>query len=91
MKRFNSIEEMKPYLHKNTGTFEFIEDGKPIDIEIAFDLDLHSNIKAGDIKAGDIRAFNITGHNISVRDINVFDINAWHINARNISSGKIRP
>lgn len=90
MKKFNNVEEMKPYLNKKTGTYEFVERRKLLDIAIMFDLIIYGNILAGDIKAGDIKAGDITCCNISARDIKAFNINAWHITARSISSGNIR-
>ena len=91
MKIFKNLEEMKPYYNEKTNTYEFIENGYPIDIRIDFDLYLACNINAKDINAWDIKARNINARNIKARDINALDINAldisaWDINALDINA-----
>lgn len=76
MKTFNSIKEIQKYYNENTTTYEFVEDGKLLDVKFAFDLDIESHIKAGDIKARNIDALNITAGNITAMNIDAWDINA---------------
>ena len=96
MKIFKNIEEMKPYYNEKTNTYEFIENGCPIDIVIDFELDINSNIRAWDIKACedidaiDINAKDISACDIKACDIKAGDIKAWDINARNINAGNIK-
>ena len=80
MEIFKNIEEMKPYYNEKTNTYEFIENGLPIDILINFDLYITSCIYARDINACDINAC----------DINAWDINACDIRAENINANNIR-
>ena len=80
IKIFKNIEEMNPYYNEKTNTYEFIENGNLIDIVIDFELDINSNIRAGDIQA----------RNIQARDIQALDIKAWNINARNIKALDIK-
>ena len=84
MKIFKNIEEMKPYYNEKTNTYEFIENGCPIDIVIDFGLFIASHIYAKDIKAIDIKA-----HNIKARDISAFNIRAWDISAEDINADDI--
>ena len=84
MKTFKNFEEIKPYYNEETNTYEFIENDNLIDIVIEFELDINSNIRAGDIKARDIIADDIKARNINARDINAGNINAWDINAKYI-------
>ena len=81
MKEFNNLEEMEKYLNEETNTYEFIEDGKRLNIQINFNLD----INAYGINARDINAWDINAGNINAGDINAWDINAGSINARDIS------
>ena len=76
---FNSLEEMKPYYNENTDTYEFIENGKSIDVQFDFSINIEANIKARDIKAGDIKARDISAGNIIAGNIIAVDINAWDI------------
>lgn len=89
MKQFNSIEKLQPYLNEKTKTYEFIEKGKLINIEITFDLTIDENILARDINAGNINAGDINARNINAEDINAGNITARHINAGNITAGDI--
>ena len=86
MKVFNNLEEMKPYYNEKTNTYEFIENGCHIDIVIDFELDINSNIRAGDIKARDIKAWDISAEDISAEDISAEDIKALNINAQDINA-----
>ena len=81
MKVFNNLEEMKPYYNEETNTYEFIENGNLIDVKIDFELDINSNIRAGDIQASDIKASE---------NIEASDIKAWNINVRNIKACDIK-
>ena len=65
---------MKPYYNEETNTYEFIENGCHIDIVIDFELDINSNIRAGDIKARDIKAWDISAEDISAENINANNI-----------------
>ena len=96
MKEFNNLEEMEKYLNEETNTYEFIEDGKRLNIQINFNLDINAyginardinawDINAGSINARDINAWDINAGNINAGDINAWDINAGSINARDIS------
>lgn len=81
-KIFNTLEEMAPFWltqYPASQNYEFIENGKRLDIIINFELAINGNIKAG----------NITALNISVRNINAGHINASHITAHGIRSGNI--
>lgn len=81
-KIFNSLEEMAPYYltqYQEFQNYEFVENGKRVDIIINFNLVVDGNIKAG----------NITGLNISARHINASKIDASHITAESIRSGNI--
>lgn len=89
-KTFKNLEKMKPYYNEKTNTYEFIENGCPIDIVIDFELDINSNICAWDIKAGNINAWDINAGDIKAWDINAWDINAWDINADNINASNIK-
>lgn len=80
MVQFNNLEEMQKYFNEETQTYEFLEHGVRMDIEITFDLAVYGDIKAG----------NIAGWDISARNISALHINAWHITADNIDSGDIR-
>lgn len=105
MLKINNLEEMKPYYNENTNTYEFIENGVPIDVHFTFSIDIKPNIKAGDINAeniiarniesGNINAGDIISGNIIAWDIDAGDIKAWNIvaeriNARNIDAGDIK-
>lgn len=76
MKQFNSIEEMEKYLNKETKTYEFIENGELLDIEITFDLTINKSILASNIDARNIDAQNIYARNIKAWDIKVNTIRA---------------
>ena len=89
MKTFHSIEELKPYYNDKTGTYEFGENGVKIDVEFTFNLDVDSNIIAGNINALDIDAGNINAVDIDARNIDAVDINAMNINALNINADVI--
>ena len=69
MKTFKNLEEMRPYYNGETNTYEFIENGRPIDIRIDFDLYLACNINAKDINACDINAWDINARNIDANKI----------------------
>ena len=79
MKTFKNLEEIKPYYNKKTNTYEFFENEKLLDVELKFDLNVDSNIHAGNINAWDINACDINAWNINACDINAWDINAWDI------------
>jgi hypothetical protein len=85
MKQFNNIEEMEKYLNKETGTYEFIENGEVLDIEINFDLATDKYIFAKDINARSINAWDI-----KACDIDAWNIDAWNIDARNINAWDIK-
>ena len=94
IKIFKNIEEIKPYYKEKTNTYEFIENGRPIDIIIDFDLYITSHIYAKGINAKNISARNISVWDISAGDIkargiNARDIKAWDISAKNISARDI--
>jgi len=84
MKRFNSIEEMQPYFNNRTNTYEFFEKGGLLNIEINFNMDVKSNILAGNIDAR-----NITAYNITAGRIDACNITAWEIMANDIYVGNI--
>lgn len=90
MKRFNSIEELQPYLNEKGNTYEFIENGEGLDIEINFDLTTDKNIFARDINAWHIKAWNINARNITAGDINAWNITAWDISTQNIDARDIK-
>ena len=100
----DSLEKMKPYYNENTKTYEFLDNGKLINVFFTFSIDIKANIKAmditaeniksWDINAGDINAMDINANNINSRDINAWnikagDINAWDITSRDIKAGDI--
>lgn len=89
MKTFKNLEEMQPYQNKETGSYEFIEDGKLLDIKITFDLAIDGDIKACDIEAYNIDAGNIKAFDISAGNINALDIEAGDITALNIDASNI--
>lgn len=89
MLTINSLEEMKPYYNENANTYEFIENGIPIDVHFTFSIDIKSNIKAGDINAWNINAGDIIARDINAWDIEAGDINARDIEARDIEAGDI--
>ena len=80
MKRFNSIEELKPYLNEGTNTYVFDDD-----VTLEFNLDVSSDITAYNIDAHNIDALNINADDINAININALDINANAINAKKIS------
>jgi len=84
MKTFNNKKEIEKYYNENTNTYEFVENGMRLDIELNFNLDVTANIKAGHIDAGNINVWNIIA-----RDINVWNIKAWDINAGDIKAWDI--
>ena len=86
MKQFNSIKKLQPYLNEKTKTYEFIEEGKLINIEITFDLTIDENILARDINAEDINAEDINAGNINAGNINAGNITAGDIDAWNIAA-----
>lgn len=90
IKIFKNWEEMESYYNYKTDTYEFIENGNLIDIVIDFELDINSNIRAGDIKAMDIKAMDINARDIQAEDIQAEDIQALNIRARDISAGDIQ-
>ena len=95
----DSLEKMKPYYNENTKTYEFLDNGKLINVFFTFSIDIKANItamditteniNAWDINARDIKAMDITAENIKSWDINAGDINARDINANNINSRDI--
>ena len=86
IKEFNNLEEIQQYYDKETNTYIFREDGKPIDLVVFnFDLSIEANIYAQDINAKDINAKNINAWNIIAYDIKADDIYACDINARDIN------
>ena len=89
MKTFHSIEELKPYYNDKTNTYEFGENGVKIDVEFTFNLDVDSNIKAGDIDAINIKAVDIDAWNINAIDIKAGDIKALDIKVGVIKAGDI--
>lgn len=94
IKIFKNIEEIKPYYKEKTNTYEFIENGRPMDIIIDFYLYITSHIYAQginalDISAGNIIAWDISAKNINAQDIDALDIIAWDINALDISARNI--
>ena len=89
-KTFKNLEEMKPYYNEKTNTYEFIENGCPIDIVIDFDLFIASHIYAKDIKACDIKACDIKARDISAKNISAWDIKAENIKAGNINASNIK-
>lgn len=65
---------MKPYYNEKINTYEFVDNGKKIDVFFAFSLSIKADIKAWDIKAG-----NINAGNINARDISFYAIcSAYH-------------
>ena len=96
----DSLEKMKPYYNENTKTYEFLDNGKLINVFFTFSIDIKANIKAmditaeniksWDINARDIKAMDITAENIKSWDINAIDINANNINSRSIKAGDIK-
>ena len=95
IKEFNNLEEIQQYYDKETNTYIFREDGKPIDLVVFnFDLSIEANIYAQDINAKDIsakniNAWNIIAYDIKADDIYACDINARDINVRDIDAGSI--
>ena len=95
IKEFNKLEELQQYYDKETNTYIFSEDGKPIDLVVFnFDLSIEANIYARDINAKDINvidinACNINSNDIKADDIYACDINARDINVKNIDAGNI--
>lgn len=55
----NSLEKMKPYYNENTNTYNFFDNGNPIDVCFDFSIDIDSDINALDINAWDINARDI--------------------------------
>lgn len=99
MRKFDRLEEMEQYQNTETGSYEFRENGKLLDIEITFNLTIEGNIiaeninawniTAHDISAKNITALNITAWNIIAEDIRVFNMNALDINAHDITAWDI--
>ena len=90
----DSLEKMKPYYNENTKTYEFLDNGKLINVFFTFSIDIKANIKAMDItaeniKSWDINAGDINANNINSRDINAGDIKAWNIKAIDINANNI--
>lgn len=100
IKVFNNIEEIKPYYNEKTNTYEFYDTYDPLDIEIKFNLNIASNLTAGNINAldikannidvGDINANNIISDDINANDIKANNINALDINAHDIKANNIK-
>ena len=92
-KIFNNLEEMNPYYivktNTKTNTYQFVENGLPIDILINFDLHTTDRIHANDINAKNITAWDIKAKNITALDIKAHDMHAWNINANNIRAWNI--
>ena len=85
IKKFNNLEEMEKYYDKNTNTYVFKEDGKPINLVVFnFSLNVKSNIEACNIKAYDINAYNIEAW-----DITAYNIKAWNVKSGNITVNNI--
>lgn len=85
MKRFNNLEEMRPYHNKNTNTYEFNDD-----VYFGFDLAIHASINAQDIKASNIDAFNISAKNITAYNIEALDIKADRLIANDINANNVK-
>lgn len=86
---FKEKEEIERYYNENTNTYEFVENGKYLEIKFEFDLEINSNISAGDIVAWDIKARGVNAGNINALDIDALDINAGNIEALDIKAGNI--
>lgn len=96
---FNNIDEMQQYYNENTNTFEFYDNGEPLDIKLNFNLRIYANLTARDIKSHNIRfcditarnidAYNIMADTINAHDIESYDIDANIINANNINAYNI--
>lgn len=94
MKKFNKLEEMRKYFNDKTNTYEFVEKGGPLNVEINFNISVKSNIRAGNIDARNISAYNITASridacNITAGNIDACDITAWDIVANDIDAWNI--
>lgn len=90
MLTINSLEKMKPYYNENTKTYEFLDNGKLINVFFTFSIDIKSNITAMDITSENIKALDIDARNINSWDINAWDIKAGDINSRDINSRDIK-
>ncbi len=76
MKEFNSLEEIKKYYNERTNTYEFVENGKRLDVLFNFNLNINANIIAGDIIAWNITAYDIKAWSIDAKNITAMDITA---------------
>ena len=91
IKEFNNLEEIQKYFNKEINTYVFKEDIMYIDLVMFnFNLEVDSNIDAGDIIACNINVKDIIANNINANDINsrniiANDINAWDIKANDIN------
>ena len=87
----NKQSEIEKYYNKSTNAYEFVRDGKLLDIQLNFHLDIgRRNIEAGDIDACDIKAGDIKSGDIKAWNIRVCDIKAGNIKAGNIDAYNIK-
>lgn len=89
MKTFNNLKEMEPFYDEKINAYVFKENDLPVDVNISFNLCIHSGIVAGNINADDIKAKDINAWNIKADDINTGNINAWNIKTLDINAGNI--
>ena len=85
----DSLEKMKPYYNENTKTYEFLDNGKLINVFFTFSIDIKANIKAMDITAENIKSWDINARGIKAMDITAENIKSWDIKAENINAGDI--
>ena len=80
IKEFNNLEEIEKYYNEETNTYVFKEYNRYIDLVMFnFNLDVNSDIEAGDIIAWNINAWDINADNINAININANDISYYAV------------
>ena len=79
---FNNYEEMETYYNDKTSTYEFVVDGKLVDVTFNFDL-----VRAvGDYEGIPIFQRSIKARDIYARNMSVRNIEACYVKARDINA-----
>ena len=74
-KEFNNLQEIEKYYDEKINTYVFKEDL----VMFNFNLDVDSDIEAGDIIAWNINALDINADNINAININANDISYYAV------------
>ena len=85
----DSLEKMKPYYNENTKTYEFLDNGKLINVFFTFSIDSKARIRAMGMNANNINSGYINAGDIKAGNIKAMDIKTWDIKAENINAGDI--